>query len=213
MGRFVDLTGKRYGRLIVVGRAENGPRGKVNWKCLRDCGKYTVVRGDHLKSGETTSCGCFNVDTLTARLRTHGDTGSGLYAVYRTMIARCENANNGQFLNYGGRGISVCPEWRRSYEAFREWAIKAGYKPGLSIDRIDFDGDYHPDNCRWATPKMQGNNKRNNHRVTCKGVTKTIAEWADETGIPQSTIFQRIWKLGWSDEDAVTTPVWHKRGC
>jgi hypothetical protein len=121
------------------------------------------------------------------------------------MKDRCNNPKSDRWEWYGARGISVCEEWKNSYEAFREWALSNGYQGGLTIDRVDVNGNYCPDNCRWITIKDQQNNRRNNHRITVGEETHTIAEWSKITGIRQGTIYARI-ASGWSAEDAITTP-------
>lgn len=211
MGKFVDLTGTRFGRLVVTGRGVTKPRGKIYWTCLCECGRVKQIRGDHLKNGLIVSCGCFQDESRIITHTTHGYTGTSLYAVYNTMLARCENPNHSQFPVYGGRGISVCEEWKNSFDSFLEWALAAGYEEGLSIDRRDNDGNYEPSNCRWVTSKVQANNKSNNHFITYKGETHTIAEWAEITGISQYTISQRIRKLGWDEVKAITTPTHTRR--
>jgi hypothetical protein len=122
------------------------------------------------------------------------------------MIDRCENQNVSHYFRYGGRGIAICKEWRNSFEAFGNWALSNGYRDDLSIDRIDVNGNYCPENCRWATPKEQSNNKRNNHLIEYNGETKTMKQWCDQFGVSFDLVKQRINKLGWSPEMAFFTP-------
>lgn len=129
-----------------------------------------------------------------------------LYAIWLRMRQRCNSPSDQKYSYYGGRGIRVCKEWNSDYSSFRSWALENGYSEGLTLDRIDNDGDYHPDNCRWATRKEQANNRRSNHVLTLNGETKTLSEWMDATGINSLTILRRI-RSGWSVEDALTTPV------
>ena len=136
-----------------------------------------------------------------------GLRGHRLYPIWSGMKDRCLNKNNKRYSSYGGRGIEVCKEWQQSFRAFLRWAMANGYEEGLSIDRIDNDGNYCPENCRWATAKEQANNKRWNHLITYNGKTQTMKEWAEELGIKLSTLSQRINSYRWSDEKALTTPV------
>lgn len=201
--RPIDLTGKRFGMLTVLTRADNTPGGKTRWDCVCDCGDYATVRGEDIRSGKIKSCGCLRKKTAAAQGKTntsHGGTGTRLYAEWNGMRGRCENSNGLPYSNYGGRGIVVCDEWRDSFEAFREWALANGYRDDLTLDRKDTNGPYSPDNCRWATMKEQQNNRRNNRLITHDGKTQTIAQWADQTGIAAATISWRL-QAGWPASD------------
>ena len=201
-----DLTGKRYGRLVVESRNGSTRRGQSIWTCLCDCGRFVDVRVDHLTSGATTSCGCYMREKAKNVVTTHGLTQSRLYGIWRNMKTRCENENNKNHSHYGGRGITVCEEWRESFEAFRDWARANGYRDDLTIDREDTNGPYSPDNCRWATMVEQQNNRRNNRCLEYNGESKTIAQWARDTGIRENTIRSRL-KYGWSIQRTLTEPV------
>ena len=131
-----------------------------------------------------------------------------LSSIYHNMKTRCTNPNYDKYSYYGGKGISICKEWYDSYEAFEKWAIENGYDDAMTIDRIDVDGDYTPENCRWVSRKAQANNRTNNHLLTYRNKTMTIAEWSEETNISESAIRQRI-SAGWSVDKALTEPV-HK---
>lgn len=171
--KFVDLSGKRFGRLLVIERAEPiiSSSGKTvqMWRCKCDCGNETVVRHGCLQGGHTTSCGCYHKEKFGDINRTHNlSNKSHLYSVWKNMKDRCYREKCKSYKNYGGRGISVCDEWRNNYKAFYDWSIENGYKEEqtsggvniLSIDRIDVNGNYEPSNCRWVTPDVQAKNKR-----------------------------------------------------
>lgn len=136
----------------------------------------------------------------------HGCTKTRLFKIWSGMKARCYRRNHPYFANYGGRGIQVCEDWMADFLAFKTWAEANGYSSELTLDRIDSNGNYSPDNCRWATMKQQQNNKRNNHRITLHGVSHTISEWSEMLGIKKTTIKERL-KNGWPEEKALTTPV------
>jgi len=208
MGKFIDLTGQRFGRLTVISRAENAKRGSARWHCKCDCGKVTIVVAGSLKSGNTKSCGCITSERMnTIKLRlTHGKTDSSLYKIWEAMKERTGRQSCKNYNNYGGRGIFVCDEWKNDFQTFFDWAMQNGYKKGLTIDRINNYDGYLPDNCRWATTKEQNNNRRNNKYLTHDNKTMTVAEWADALGINNGLLRNRL-RRGWTIKDVLTKPV------
>lgn len=215
MGRFIDLTGKRFGRLIVIceapkRRAENG-RSQRMWLCQCDCGKQKEVFGENLRCGKTLSCGCLHKEIISKSRdqTTHNGSRERLYGVWASMIKRCTKENNPAFNSYGGRGICVCDEWM-DYAVFRHWALENGYyesssKGECTLDRINVNGDYRPDNCRWVSMKVQGNNRRNNLRYTYNGESHTIFEWSNILGFDLKLVRKRL-SNGWEFGRAIKTP-------
>ena len=205
MGKFIDLTGRVFERLEVIGKACRKNR-QWYWKCKCSCGKVITTNGNGLRQGKTLSCGCYARDKNRLRLTKHGLYKHPLHIVWGNMISRCYYPKNIGYRNYGGRGITVCDEWRNDFYSFHLWATSNGYKKSLTIDRIDNNKGYNPDNCRWVNQKEQCNNKNSNHTLTYSGITKTISQWSDELNIKVVTIQDRIHR-GWSDERIITTPL------
>lgn len=206
MSRFKDLTGMKFHRLTVIERASNTNAGQARWKCLCECGNQSIVASGKLLSGHTKSCGCLKNELTSNRRRKHGESGNRLYVCWQHMKRRCDSPKDKYFHNYGGRGINVCSEWE-SYENFRSWALSNGYDDTLTLDRIDVNGGYCPENCRWATVTEQQNNRRNNHIVEFNNEIHTLAEWSRIVGINFDVLQMRINKLKWPIEKAFTTPV------
>lgn len=202
--RAADLTGKKFGRLTVISRAENiGCH--VAWNCVCECGKHTIVRTYQLMHGLSKSCGCLSSDVTRERCTTHGETKTRLYSIWRGIKKRCYNHKNPAYRNYGLKGIEMCDEWRNDYVAFRKWALSNGYKDGLTIDRKNNNLGYFPDNCKWSTYLEQENNKSNNHKVIYNGVELNVSQWCAITGTPKTTLLTHIKKYG--DEKAVETAL------
>lgn len=208
MGKFIDLTGQRFGKWTVVKRLENNKNNKAMWLCRCDCGTEKAVLGESLKSRKSQNCGCGRKESVAARNRKNRkyECRGRLYHIWTGIKQRCFNPNEPAYPRYGGRGIVVCDEWKDNFGVFRTWAFASGYNDDLSLDRIDNNGNYEPSNCRWATGVEQNNNRRNNYLITYNGETHTMPEWARITGICYGTLKTRIRK-GWSPERALTTPV------
>lgn len=206
--KFIDLTGKRFGRLVVLRRTDNIGK-KPAWVCKCDCGNERIVTGSNLNSGNVQSCGCLwkevTPEINKEKNTRHGDSHTKLHRAWTNMRYRCNNPNCREYKNYGGRGITICKEWD-SYEAFRDWALANGFDSGLSIDRIDVNGNYEPSNCRWVGIKAQSNNTRRNNKLTYNNETHTIQEWSEITGINWTTIKERI-NRNWPIEEALTKEV------
>lgn len=203
--RLIDLTGQRFGRLVVIEQYKS-LNGHTRWLCQCDCGEKTIVHGNSLKSGNTKSCGCISLENKQS-YGTHKMSKTAIFHVWLTMKQRCNNPNSKSFNQYGARGISVCKEWEDDFSSFYEWSIANGYKENLTIDRIDNDGNYEPSNCRWVDHFVQANNKRNNVFYEINGEKKTLAQWCREYGMDYSVVSQRIHKLNYDIERALTTPI------
>lgn len=209
--RFKDLTGQRFGRLIVLSYAHTNQHGKAIWHCRCDCGNEKDIIGCSLTRGLTKSCGCLhdekskdNCKVMSNSNKKHEECKTRLYNIWHGMKARCGNPNNTSYEKYGGKGIKVCDEWQ-DYLSFREWALNNGYSESLTIDRINNNGNYEPSNCRWATIREQENNRTNNVLLTAFGKTQTMSQWAKEKNICKSTLFNRL-KKGWDIEKALNVP-------
>lgn len=201
MSKTKDEVGNRYVMLLVIRRHGSTNDGKATWECVCDCGSIKTVLGKSLRSGITTSCGCYNKELVSKLKRKYIIQNTRLYRIWNDMVDRCENENNQAFKHYGGRGISVCEEWHDT-NTFFKWAMSYGYSDTLTIERINNNGNYEPTNCKWATRKEQLNNRRNNKRITINGKTQTLQQWSEELKIPRSTIQYRI-DHGMSPEGAI----------
>jgi hypothetical protein len=207
MGKVIDLTGERFGRLTVVKRGKTAKR-KNNrgtltyWVCQCDCGSTREVLNSDLKKGSTTSCGCYQRQRSREANITHGLSDSRLYNIWTHMKERCANPNVSCFDRYGGVGISVCEEWLTSFETFRNWSLENGYRNDLTIDRIDGAKGYNPYNCRWATVEEQNNNKKNNIIVEYNGRQMTLGQLSKTSGVDYHKLWRCV-KSGMAAEAAV----------
>lgn len=196
--------GERYNNLTVLEECkERDKYGSVQYKCICDCGNLRIVTSHNLRTNRIKSCGCLN-----HMGKTHGKTYTRLYRVYCGMKGRCYTKHNSSYPNYGGRGIKVCDEWLHDFMAFYNWALSNGYNDKLQIDRIDVNGNYEPNNCRWVDRKCNCNNKRNNVLLTYKGETMSMMEWARKLNLNYDMLRRRK-NLGWSDYDILNK---RKRG-
>jgi len=193
--RFNDLTGERFGRLVVVVKSEEKKSGRSTyWECVCDCGNKHIVRSDHLKNGHVQSCGCYNVDSHIK----HGDYADRLYSIRNSMISRCHNKNNNKYRIYGESGIKVCEEWLTSYELFREWSYLNGYSEELTIDRIDHRKGYFPENCRWVSAFE--NSSRTNRRIPILVESEangqeefdSVADFTNKYKLPASSVHRNM---------------------
>lgn len=204
-----DLTNQKFGRLLVVSKSFS-KNDKVYWECLCDCGNKVFVSTSNLKCNKTKSCGCFKSEMLSERNIKHNQRNTKLYEIWKSIKQRCLNTKNQSYHNYGGRGIKICNEWLNDYNIFYNWSMENGYKEGLTIDRIDVNGNYEPSNCRWVTRLIQCNNTRVNRYVTINNETKTLADWCRYYKISYSLVVQREKKQNWNIVKAITTPVKRK---
>lgn len=205
MPHLIDLREQRFGKWTVIGRHVRFRR-KTYWPCGCDCGHVGLIWAPSLTSGDSTNCGCVRRKKLVARNGTHGLTSHPLYQRWSGMIARCEDPNNSGYPNYGGRGIRVCESWRKSFKAFLD-NMGEPPTPKHTLDRIDNDGDYEPNNCRWVTGKQNSRNTRKNRLIEFRGETLALVEWGERLGIAPKTLHARIMVFGWGIEKAFTTPV------
>ena len=197
--KLIDRRGETYERLLVIERAPNAGPNDTNarWFCRCDCGRSVIAYGQDLARGKVKSCGCYSA----SRVFKHGMSHTQIHGVWRQMRERCSNPKHRSYKNYGGRRIKVCPEW----DDFAVFYRDMGERPlGGTVERIDNNGPYSKENCRWATYKDQLNNRRTNRMLTVFGRTQTFSQWADECGIPWTTLRSRIERYGWPLEQAVT---------
>lgn len=202
--RLINLVGQRFHKLVVIERSENDADGKPKWLCKCDCGNIKSIRGIHLKSGRSKSCGCAKIE----RLITHGKSDLPEYQVWQMMIQRCTNQKYNGYHNYGGRGIAVCNRWLGEH-GFENFIVDMGLRPSQnhSIDRYpNNDGNYEPSNCRWATRKQQSRSRRVNVNITYNGETHIQAEWEEIMGFKEGIVSKRR-HMGWSVDRILNTKI------
>ena len=206
--RMIDLVGQRFGRLVVTERVENSKDGQAKWKCKCDCGNECIAFGNNLRRGHTASCGCY-VSENTTRMKTkHGFRHTRIYDVLCHMKDRCYNEKNQSYERYGGRGITICPEWMNDPASFCQWAYENGYREDAeygedTIERIDNNKGYSPENCRIAPIKEQSNNRRNNLFIEHNGERKTLAQWRDFFGMTQSKAYYYLVEKKYTIQDLI----------
>lgn len=204
-----DLTGKRFGRLEVIGVHDNGNR-KTYYVCQCDCGNVKVIRADALVGGMTKSCGCLKKEqdkiNLTAN-HSHKMSGTRLYEIWQGMKSRCYKKHDASYHRYGGRGITVCDEWLNDFKTFYDWATNNGYNDKLTIDRIDNNGNYEPKNCRWSTMKEQCNNRNSNINITIGNTTKNLMQWCEIFNVDYKTVYARYQRNGFESIDRLFNDI------
>ena len=203
ISEFKNLSGQRFGNLQIIKLVGTEKDKGAIWFCKCDCGKTTKVVAKNLKSNHTKSCGCLRRISTVKKNTKHNESGSRLYGIWLGMKKRCTNKNEKSYIDYGGRGITVCDEWRQ-YTTFRGWALSNGYKDDLTIERIDVNGNYEPKNCTWIPNSEQPKNQRNSKKMEVDGIVKTIKEWAILYNVKYTTLYSRI-KKGWKPEIALNS--------
>lgn len=199
----INLRGQRFGRLIVLKESDGRPiGGRVKWDCLCDCGNMKSILSSSLRKGDTTSCGCFRLEQMRTRVIKHGMSGHKLFFTYHGMMQRCYYPKNKCYHRYGGRGIRVCSEWKKSFERFVDWAKNNGWHPHLVLDRINNNKGYSPKNCQWITNKENCRKTTKCVFITYDGYRKTLSEWAEITKQPVGNIAHRK-RMGWSPEECL----------
>lgn len=197
MGKFIDLVGKKFGKLTVIKYAGKDKFGTSLWLCKCECGNKKIIRSSDFKNGKTKSCGCIHNKKLVQYNKEnkrkyntlpYDKVQKKLDTVWRNIKRRCGDKNN---KDYGGRGITICKEWKE-FENFYNWAINNGYKENLTIDRINVNGNYEPDNCRWVTQYFQNRNQRSNRIITYNGKTLCLTDWSKLLNIPYTTLIYRL---------------------
>lgn len=217
MGKFKDLTGQKIGKLTVEKKIEGSKPTK--WLCKCDCGNYKEIFGSNLTRNHTTSCGCLAIKKRSERMKKnnpgkiHNLYHTRLHTIWTAMKQRCYSTSHIHYKNYGGRGITICEEWLDKENGmlnFYNWAMANGYKENLTIDRIDVNGNYKPNNCRWITMQEQQNNKRNNYIIKYNNKEYTMTNLARKYNINPDRLSERL-RNGWDLEKALKTPI-RKRG-
>ncbi|PFZ08422.1 hypothetical protein COL60_16480 [Bacillus pseudomycoides] len=201
------VVGETINRLTALRRHGTSSRGAVLWEFQCTCGNRCIKEGRLVRSGNAKSCGCLVAEHAKKLNYKHGFGRTKLYSVYKAMIGRCNNHKDKAFKNYGERGIQVTKEWLDDFIVFREWALQNGYKEGLSIDRIDVEKGYSPDNCRWVTREVQANNKRNNIFIRYKGKEQTLKQWCRELNLSYSAIQTSIIRGYYSPTEALEKQI------
>ena len=204
------ILDQKYGRLTILELAGKNKFGHMLVKCKCECGNTMVTEATRVIHGKTLSCGCLQKEVAAKRMTVHGMTNTRLHAIWQAMIRRCEDPKNNRYYSYGAKGIAVCNEWK-DFTNFKNWSFANGYSEELSIDRINNDKGYCPENCRWATKIQQANNKTNNRMLTYKGQTKTAKQWSRFFGFDYKYFHEKLKKCGWSIEKVLEIPYFKER--
>lgn len=199
MPKHKDITGQKFGRLTALYRLHNNHTVRTYWLCICECGNLKESEISNLLKCNITSCGCLRKELNTK----HGKSNSRLFTIWNSMKERCYNVNQKSYKHYGQRGIKVCDEWLNDFQAFYDWAMSHGYNRGLTIDRIDVNKNYSPDNCRWATTKQQNRNTTRNRLITINGDTRCLSDWCELLGLKYKRVHNRLNKHHWSIERAL----------
>lgn len=205
-GHYKDITGQKFGRLTTLYRLHNYHKQGTYWLCICDCGNFKEVSIGALGK-QTNSCGCLQKESRIKTHIIHGKSNSRLFTIWRNIKARCYNQNEPAYNNYGARGIMMCDEWIHDFQAFYDWSISNGYNDTLTIDRINVNGNYEPNNCRWANAKQQAQNRRTSKIYTINGETHCLKEWCEILNLNYRTIHKRIYNHNWDVEKALFTPL------
>lgn len=205
--RATDITRRRFARLVVLGPVAKDVSNQIKWLCQCDCGGTTITTITMLRSGHTKSCGCWRNESRLTQAIKHGKSNSKTYIAWRNMIGRCCRVTDHAYPQYGGRGITIYPQWRDSFEDFEFYVAQLPHyeESGYTLDRIDNNGNYEPGNVRWATAIEQNRNRRRHRLITFNGKTQCSSAWAEETGISRRAIQHRL-NNGWDVEKTLTTP-------
>lgn len=205
----MNITGLRFNNLTAVRfdhRDERVKGGAHYWLFRCDCGNEVVLRKNSVTSNNTTCCADCSRKRKALVNTKHGGIGTRLYREWAGIIQRCTNPNDTSWERYGAKGITVCEDWKH-FELFKEWALSHGYADNLTIDRIDSSKGYHPDNCRWASVREQANNKQRTIWIEYEGERMQLSYWADRLGFPYHTLYDRLYRYGWTVERAFTEPI------
>lgn len=205
MGKKIDITGQRFGRLVAI-KQDGFYKGRAYWLFRCDCGNEKVIPSKDVRNGKVSSCGCLRKELLSKRETTHGLSKTRIYRIWKGIKRRCSKDTVKHWEDYGGRGISMCDEWKEDFMSFYKWSMNNGYKECLSIDRIDVNGNYEPSNCRWATQKQQSRNKRGTIRVLYRDELMPLMDACEKIGISEDVVLSRM-KRGASGEEALLKPV------
>ena len=201
--KVIDITNQKFGKLTALNREENDKHGQARWKCICDCGNIIITSSHSLRSGHTKSCGCTRNDKIKMQNYKHGMSNTRLFHIWMGLKHRCTNPNFCDAKLYSERGITICDEWKNDFTAFYDWSMLNGYNDSLSIDRIDSNGNYCPQNCRWANHYVQANNRRNSNIVTYHGNSNNLDDMCRSLNVNSKVIRSRMKRNNLSFEEAV----------